>query len=302
MNPDKIIESCNFMTSTENLQTPISKGSAITAWIVRMIKGILVGIGAITPGLSGGVLMVVFGIYEPLVRWLADIRKKFLPNLRFFLPVGIGGLIGVVAFSAVIDYAFDHFAAQFTWLFIGFISGTIPSLLKTAGEQGRKKWHWLLLVLFAAGIYFFMTWMETIRSVTMKPSFWGWVLSGALTGFGLVIPGMSPSNFLLYLGLYQPMANGIKNLELGVILPLILGVVLVIFLFARVVSWLFRKHHALMYHIIIGIVIGSTAAIIPSGVKGIGIIAVCALLFALGAAASYGLAKLDEKHPHESLF
>jgi len=246
--------------------------------------------------------MVVFGIYEPLVRWLADIRKKFLPNLRFFLPVGIGGLIGVVAFSAVIDYAFDHFAAQFTWLFIGFISGTIPSLLKTAGEQGRKKWHWLLLVLFAAGIYFFMTWMETIRSVTMKPSFWGWVLSGALTGFGLVIPGMSPSNFLLYLGLYQPMANGIKNLELGVILPLILGVVLVIFLFARVVSWLFRKHHALMYHIIIGIVIGSTAAIIPSGVKGIGIIAVCALLFALGAAASYGLAKLDEKHPHESLF
>ena len=85
--------------------------------------------------------MVVFGIYEPLVRWLADIRKKFLPNLRFFLPVGIGGIIGVIAFSAVIDYAFDHFAAQFTWLFVGFIAGTVPSLLKVAGEQGRKNWH-----------------------------------------------------------------------------------------------------------------------------------------------------------------
>ena len=266
------------------------------------MKGILVGIGAITPGLSGGVLMVVFGIYEPLVRWLADIRKKFLPNLRFFLPVGIGGVIGVVAFSAVIDYAFTHFAAQFTWLFIGFITGTIPSLLKTAGEQGRKKWHWLLLGVFAVGIYLFMTWMESIRSVTMTPSFWGWLLSGALTGFGLVVPGMSPSNFLLYLGLYQPMANGIKNLELGVILPLILGVVLVIFIFARLVSWLFRKHHALMYHIIIGIVIGSTAAIIPSGVSGFGVIAACALLFLAGASASFALAKLDEKHPHESLF
>jgi len=290
------------MTSTEKTPLPQTQSNTIFAWIIRLVKGILAGIGAITPGLSGGVLMVVFGIYEPLVRWLADIRKKFLPNLRFFLPVGIGGIIGVVAFSAVIDYAFDHFAAQFTWLFIGFITGTIPSLVKTAGEQGRKNWNWLLMALFAVGIYLFMTWMETISSVTMAPSFWGWVLSGALTGLGLVVPGMSPSNFLLYLGLYQPMANGIKSLDLGVILPLILGVVLVIFLFARLVSWLFRKHHALMYHIIIGIVIGSTAAIIPSGVSGISVILACALLFLVGAAASFGLAKLDEKHPHESLF
>ncbi len=290
------------MTSTENTQMPQTRTDTPIAWIIRLVKGILAGIGAITPGLSGGVLMVVFGIYEPLVRWLADIRKKFMPNLRYFLPVGIGGVIGVIAFSAVIDYAFDHFAAQFTWLFIGFIAGTIPSLLKTAGEQGRKKWHWLLLALFAVGIYLFMTWMKTIRSVTMEPSFLGWLLSGALTGLGLVVPGMSPSNFLLYLGLYQPMANGIKSLDLSVILPLILGVVLVIFLFARLVSWLFRKHHALMYHIIIGIVIGSTAAIIPSGVKGIGVVLACVLLFLAGGAASFALAKLDEKHPHESLF
>ena len=160
------------MTSTENTQTPQTHADTPVAWIIRLVKGILAGIGAITPGLSGGVLMVVFGIYEPLVRWLADIRKKFLPNLRYFLPVGIGGVIGVIAFSAVIAYAFDNFAAQFTWLFIGFISGTIPSLLKTAGEQGRKNWHWLLLALFAVGIYLFMTWMETVRSVTMAPSFW----------------------------------------------------------------------------------------------------------------------------------
>ena len=290
------------MTSLENSQTPKTQSSAIISWVVRLVKGVLAGVGAITPGLSGGVLMVVFGIYEPLVRWLADIRKKFLPNLRFFLPVGIGGIIGVIAFSAVIDYAFDHFAAQFTWLFVGFIAGTVPSLLKVAGEQGRKIWHWLLLGGCAVAMFVFMRWMETIHTVTMAPSFWGWVLSGALTGFGLVVPGMSPSNFLLYLGLYQPMANGIKNLDLGVILPLILGVVIVIFVFARLVSWLFRKHHTLMYHIIIGIVIGSTAAIIPTGVKGVGVILACVLLFLAGASASFALSKLDEKHPHESLF
>lgn len=274
----------------------------IIGWIVRLLKGLLAGIGAITPGLSGGVLLVVFGIYEPLVRWLADIRNKFLQHLLFFLPVGIGGVIGVIAFSAVIDFAFEHYAAQFTWLFIGFIAGTIPSLLKTAGKEGRKSWHWALLALIAVGTFFLMRWMETIRTVEMQPGFFAWLLSGALTGLGLVVPGLSPSNFLIYLGLYQPMANGIKNLQFGVILPLMLGVILVIFIFAKFVNWLFNKHYAFMYHLIIGVVIGSTAAIIPSGVSGWGMIAVCALLFLLAAAASYALARLDEKNPHEGLF
>ena len=76
----------------------------VVDWIVRLVKGALVGIGAIVPGLSGGVLAVVFGIYEPMLRFLANIRHKFLANLRFFLPVGIGGElandpIGVVQFT-----------------------------------------------------------------------------------------------------------------------------------------------------------------------------------------------------------
>jgi putative membrane protein len=98
------------------------------------------------------------------------------------------------------------------------------------------------------------------------------------------------------------MANGIKNLQLGVILPIMLGVILVIFVFAKLVDWLFKKRYAFMYHLIIGVVLGSTAAIIPTGVKGAGMIAVCALLFVVAAAISYALAKLDEKNPHESLF
>ncbi len=121
-------------------------------------------------------------------------------------------------------------------------------------------------------------------------------------GLGLVVPGMSPSNFLIYLGLYQPMAAGIKSLDFGVLIPIIIGVVVCIVLLAKFFSWLFRKAYAFMYHFILGIVVGSTAAIIPSGVQGLGTIAICALAFVLGAISSYALAKLDEKHPHESLF
>ena len=284
----------------ENMKTK-KTGNIVIEWVIRLIKGVLAGIGAIVPGLSGGVLMVVFGLYEPLIRFLANLRHKFIENIRFFLPVGIGGVLGIVGFSTVVDYAFTHFAAQFTWLFIGFISGTFPSLIKTSGKQGRKTWHWILLLGIALGTFFLMNWMETIRNVTMTPNFLVWVMSGMLTGLGLVVPGMSPSNFLIYLGLYQPMASGIRQLNFGVIIPLILGVVIVILIFAKLINWLFKKHYTNMYHFILGVVVGSTAAIIPGGVSGWSI-AVCIVLFFVGAAGSYLLSVVDEKHPHESLF
>jgi len=288
---------------TQNIPeiTNPSAANAVLAWFIRLVKGVLVGIGAIVPGISGGVLMVVFGIYEPLLRFLANIRHNFLKNILYFLPIGIGGILGVIGFSAVVDFAFTHYAAQFIWLFIGFICGTFPSLFKTSGKEGRKPWHWILLFGIAIGTFFLMRWLETIQNVTVAPNFLVWIMSGALTGFGLVIPGMSPSNFLIYLGLYQPMASGIRQLNFGVIIPLILGVVIVILIFAKLINWLFKKQYAFMYHFILGIVVGSTAAIIPTGVAG-WTIAVCALLFIVGAAASYALAVVDERHPHESLF
>lgn len=289
------------LAKSEGVQPKGGDGKLIE-WLIRLAKGALVGIGAIVPGLSGGALAVVFGIYEPLIRFLADIRVKFIENVRYFLPVGIGGVLGVLGFSAVVDYAFSNYAAQFTWLFIGFIAGTFPSLYKTSGVQGRKPWHWLLLAGMAVVTYFYLYWMETIQNVNLAPGTCTWLLSGLLMGLGLVVPGMSPSNFLIYLGLYQPMASGIRQLDFGVIIPIVVGVVVCILLFARLVSWLFRKAYPFMYHFIFGIVVGSTLAIIPRGVSGWSVILVCALLFLVGAAASFGLSKLDEKYPHESLF
>jgi len=269
-------------------------------WLIRLLKGIFIGIGFIVPGLSGGVLAVVFGIYEPMMRFLANLKENFIKNVLYFIPVGIGGVLGVVAFSAVVDFAFSNYAAQFIWLLIGFISGTFPSLLKTAGKNGRKTHHWIVLVVTAIGMLLFLNWMETVKNVTLPPSFGNWLLSGALIGLGVVVPGMSPSNFLIYLGLYQPMANGISHLDLGVIIPLAIGLIVCVLAFAKIVAFLFKKAYAFMYHFILGIVVGSTLAIIPAGVSGWTILA-CAVLFVLGALGSYALAKLDERYPHESI-
>ena len=290
---------------TDSVQEAGPKPAASTPlidWFIRLVKGVLIGIGFITPGLSGGVLAVILGLYEPLIRFIANIRHKFLKNLLFFLPVGIGGAVGVVLFSKVVDWAFKVNPAAFTWLFIGFIVGTFPSLFKTAGKQGRKSIHWVLLVLVAVGMFAFMKWMVGSRSITVAQNFLNWVLMGGLIGLGVVVPGMSPSNFLIYLGMYQPMAAGISSLNFGVIIPLVIGGAAVVFGFAKLVASLFDKAYATMYHIILGIVIGSTLAIIPASVGSAGNALLCAALFLAGVLASWGLAKVDEAHPHESLF
>ncbi len=117
-----------------HLDAPESVG----AWLVRLLKGIAIGIGFILPGLSGGVLAVIFKIYDPMIKFLANLRQRFWANVRYFIPVGIGGVIGVVLFSIVVAAAFGRYEAAFVTLFIGFVIGTFPSLWRQAGKQGRS--------------------------------------------------------------------------------------------------------------------------------------------------------------------
>jgi putative membrane protein len=277
----------------------IPEKDTVGNWLIRLVKGVLVGIGAIVPGLSGGVLALVLGLYQPLIRFLANLKVNFIKNLLFFLPVGIGLLLGVLAFSAFVDFAFTSYAAQFTCLFIGFIAGTFPSLFKAAAEKGRKARYWWVLAITAVVTAFFMLRLASTGNIALPQTFLSWILGGALFGLGVVVPGMSPSNFLIYLGLYQPMASGIEHLDFGVIIPLGLGLVVCVLAFAKLMDFLFKNFYSFMYHFIIGIVLGSTVAIVPFYVRGWPL-AVSIILFALGAAGSFFLSRLGNKTPRES--
>ena len=287
----------------ENKLKTNDKTNAFVDWLLRLVKGFIVGFGAITPGLSGGVLAVILGIYEPIMRFLGNLKDRFLKRLLYFIPVGIGGMAGVIIFSKVVADSLERNKAPFIWLFLGFIAGTLPSLIKNAGSRGRRSWHYLVLVGVAAAMVAFLLWMRTITNVSLPQTVFSWLLAGLLTGLGIIVPGLSPSNFLMYMNLYEPMSRGIGNLNLGVIIPVTVGVLASILLFARFVSKLFDKAYGLMYNIIIGTVVGSSIAIaIIEGTATSNQYLVCILAFIVGAAASFALSRIDEKHPHESLF
>ena len=296
-------------------KTELKPQNPVIDWIIRMVKGVIIGIGFILPGLSGGVLAVIFGLYDKILKFLANIKEDFIKNVLFFIPVGIGMAIGIFLFSVVVEKAFGKYAAIFICLFVGFVIGTFPSLYRTAGKQGRKTKD-ILIMLISALVLFGLMMLGEKQLMDVAPGILSWFGSGALISLGLIVPGMSPSNFLIYFGLYDKMASGIKDMDLSVIIPLIVGAVICVLLFAKLAAHLFRKYYSGMYHFILGMVIGSSVAIFPAivfpalkpevlsaaGLSIAGAVLLCIAMLITGTVASYLFSKVEEKHPREDIF
>ena len=266
------------------------------AWLFLLLKGALIGTGAILPGISGGVLCVTLGVYRPVMALLAHPVEQLRKNWRYFLPIVLGLGAGFVLFSYILAILFEKFEVEATWLFIGLILGTMPSLFKEAGKEGRSLPSWLSLALtFAAALALFLT-LNAKGSAHVEPNFFWWAVCGVLWGVGMIVPGLSPSSLFLFLGLYQPMFAGIATFNIGVIAPMGLGLVVTIVALARGMEWMLKKHYAVAMNAVLGFSLASTAAILPFGhAKSIGDIVVYVLCFAVGAFCALMMARMNER-------
>ncbi|MEN6593981.1 MAG: DUF368 domain-containing protein [Clostridiaceae bacterium] len=270
---------------------------AIRKFIVRVVQGAIIGAGAILPGISGGVLCVAFGIYQPMMAILAKPLKNIKQYWRMFIPILIGWIAGFLGLAKVIADLLAVNSAVVTSLFIGLIAGTFPSLFKEGGKNGRTKGMWVALVVSTAALLTFFYLLKFSTQTTVTPSFGWYIFCGALWGISLIVPGMSSSSVLLLLGLYQPMSAGIAALDLTVLVPFAIGIIGTVVLLARLVSFLFEKRYGIAFHCVIGFVIASTIPIIPLSFTGFGEAALCIVAAGAGFAGSLLMDRWSEKHP-----
>lgn len=262
-------------------------------WILKTVQGVIIGGGAILPGISGGVLCVVFGIYRPLMEVLADPLKKLKKYLWLLLPVVIGWLIGFFGFANVIEWMFSKSEVITIWVFTGLIAGTFPSLIREAGSKGRSRGSFLGLIIGFVLLFSFLILIQYRISAEIKAN-WGWFLfCGVLWGLSLVVPGMTSSSILISLGLFQPMTEGMASFDFGVIIPMLIGIIIVVLLSAKLVNYLFERYYSTAYHTIIGIVAASTLSIIPLRYAGVMEFILCIIFgtiafFAAGMLENYG--------------
>ena len=270
------------------------KKDNVGAWIIRFVKGFFIGSSFILPGISGSVIAAVFGVYERMIKFLADIRKDFRANFLFFLPIAIGGIIGVFAISAFLSVALDVARAQLIWFFIGCIVGTLPQLWRKAGKLGRKKVHFAVLAISAIFAFAFLVFIERAMIGEFPLNFGTWTFAGGLIGLVAIVPGFSASTLLYFFGILEPMADGIAAFDIGVILPLIIGGLIAIVAFSKLMAFVLRKAYSGLYHAIIGFVIASTVVIIPLDFNYVSIGGlICAVAAIAGAVVSRLLCKLE---------
>lgn len=274
--------------------------SNIKEWFIRFFKGIFIALGFILPGVSGGVLAAILGLYERMLNFMAHLRQNFKKDFWFFLPVGLGGIAGIILLSRPLEFLLVEYKAIILWGFAGAIVGTLPALTKESGKHGRSPSDWILFIvtIVAGGLFLYN--MTAIFG-TMPINFFSWMLAGALIALGVIVPGLSPSNLLLYLGLFDPMLAGFKRADISVFFPIALGGMLTLILFSKLMNYLLHHYYAKVYHFILGIVVVSTLLIVIPPVadySGFNIMSgfISFILFILGVWAGHWMSGLEEKY------
>jgi len=261
-------------------------------FLSNFIKGLAVGIGAIIPGVSGGTLAVIFGIYEKLTDTIANIFTEFKSNLRFLLPVALGAGIGILAFGRIMKYMLENHNTEIRYLFIGLIAGTFPEMFKQANKHGFKN-RYILPFATTLLITIVFTVLENRNisiAATSQPSMVQLVIYGAIIGFGTIIPGISASVILMYIGGYQVLLDAVSNINIAVLIPAGLGFILSVILFAKLISLLFKNAYGFTYYAVLGFVLGSILPIFPGIAFSLSYL-ICLLILITGFYLSFYLSR-----------
>lgn len=270
--------------------------------VLKILSGTLIGVGAVLPGVSGGVLCVIFGIYPAVMDLISHPFTDLKNKIKLLYPYIIGIALGFWGIARVLELLLTRFEAPSVCVFIGLVAGMLPSLFVSVG-QGRSRFSsYLGLCLSCVGVLAILVALRAM-SVEIAPNFFWYIICGVAVAISVIVPGMSFSTLLMPLGLYTPLVQGIGDFDFLVLIPVGIGAAVTFFALARLISSLFKNHYSVAQNIVIGVVIAATAMIIPfeSFASSIGsaiINTVCIILGLLGARL---LSSFNKKYEHRKI-
>ncbi len=256
---------------------------------LNVVKGIFIGAGAIVPGVSSGVLCVIFGIYEKLLDAVLNFFKDIKQNIKFLFPIALGVGIGVLLFSNMLNYLLYEFPIQTKSIFIGLIIGTIPSLIREVNEKEAFKPQNVMYLLIALAIGIITVVLENRMHIITNVdnmSIMYLVMCGAIMSVGIVVPGVSSTIILMLLGVYSVYLQSVANLYLPVLIPLGIGLILGSIIVMKLTKKLLETYYSQTFYSIIGFTIGSIFVLLPQGMTMIEQV-LCVLCIILGVYISH---------------
>ncbi len=246
---------------------PSMKSSLLNA-IVDAGKGSLIGAANTIPGVSGGTIAVVTGLYDRLIASVSGFfRNGWRTSLRFLVPVALGVGIGVLAFARLIDAAMTRFPSQTSLLFVGLILGSIPYIARVAVKDGARP-AYLIAFVPAVAILVLMAIVappaatQPLTDLTLQSAILVFV-AGAISSATMIIPGISGSFVLLLIGMYSTFIRAARDFNLPLLAVLLPGLLVGVVVVSKAINYLLTKHHGWSYAAILGLVVGSLAPVWP---------------------------------------
>ena len=244
-------------------------------FIIYIVDGFIMGLANVIPGVSGGTLALILGVYEKLINSISNLFKKFGKSIFFLLPLIIGVILAFLGGSHAITYCLDNFLFATIMLFFGAVIGGLPMLFKKVKtEKTRPSGIIICLITFAITIGLLFLFQHQGSADVPHITFGKvilWLILGAVAAATMVIPGVSGSAFLMTVGYYYPVMNCVKGLttagadkghDAAVLVIWAVGILLGIFFISKLIKVLLEKYETNTYWGIIGFVIGSAILII----------------------------------------
>ncbi len=281
--------------------------------INQILRGIVIGVANIIPGVSGGTMMVSMGVYDTLIHCITHLFKEFKKSIKTLLPYAIGMLIGILALASLIHWGLENYPLPTNTLFIGLILGGLKPLLK---KIDRKKIGPAAVIAFLA-LFALIIWMgfqnkDSIQNAESIDMNLGQVLMmvvlGVVASGTMIIPGVSGSLVLMLLGYYKAVTGALKTLASAILhldfsamgqpllmlVPFVVGIVLGIFGVAKLIEWLTARFPTVTYCGVLGLVAASPISLLlQTNMEGVTfwLVVISLVTFALGFIAAYLLDK-----------
>ena len=264
----------------------------------NFLKGIIVGIGGIAPGLSGSVLLVIFGLYQKTINAIGTLFKDFKKNIMFLIPLFLGFGVGVVLFSKIVEYFLNNFEMQTRFAFLGLVLGTIPLFYKEVKKEGfSKKYYVLIIMSVILGIMFFSLNKNAFPQIE-NPNLLQSILLGVAIAGSSIIPGVDSAVILSSLGLYELYVSSLANFNLNILIPAGFGLVIGVLLISFIINKLVKKYYTITFSIIFGLFISiipnvlNESCVLMLNIKSVISLLVCVIGFSI----SYYLGNIEENN------
>lgn len=261
-----------------------------------MIAGFIIGAFMVLPGISGGVIAVLLGVYQKIIEVFNNFSSNKKNNAVFLIKTIIGVLIGIVLSSKILLKTFYLYYGKLCYFFIGLILGTISSFVKDCNKDGNFKLNYITIFISLSISLIVSIYFKT-NLIYISYNFISLLLSGILFAFGKIIPGISSSVLLNMVGKYEYYLRLFSNPILFInnnfkeCLVIFLGIVIGIVLSLKICSYMFKNYYSTMYNIILGFILLSLVIMYPNSISIVQI-----LYLILGFSISFVISKLKIKN------